>query len=338
MKKVWLWLSIVIVLAIVAWWLMNRDQGKSFSDQKSNYAFTIEDTASIGKVIIKDKTPLEVTLIRTNKGWMVDGEYPVRGDAMEVLMETFARMSMRNFAPQSTHELIMRRMATQGREVIVLDREGNEIKHFFVGENTPDDLGTYMMMEGGDQPYAVHIQGFNGFLSTRFFPDPILWRDRTIWGYDNQKIDSVSVTYSQSPESSFRIKVDEEGNAQLFDIRGTSIPFDTTKVRMYLGIFRTLKFEGAIVESDKVWNKKDSISGSVPVVDMYVHTFDGRSKRLTGHHVPAGPEHLGPDDQPLKWDPDRLYAVIDDGRFVLIQYFGMQNALVAKQHFMSTKG
>ena len=36
-----------------------------------------------------------------------------------------------------------------------------------------------------------------------------------------------------------------------------------------------------------------------------------------------------------EWDPDRLYAILDDGRWVVIQYYGLRNIIVDKNFFFT---
>ena len=54
------------------------------------------------------------------------------------------------------------------------------MKTWYVGTATPSHTGTYMVLETpegrGAKPYVVHMEGFTGYLSTRFFTSERDWR------------------------------------------------------------------------------------------------------------------------------------------------------------------
>jgi hypothetical protein len=178
-----LYAALIIVLATVSVWLMmDTNEESTLEDLKEEYRFYVEDTAAIDKIVIFDKTPSRVELTRSEDGWLVDGDHPARDEAVETLLLTLNRMQMRNFIPERMKETVIKRMSVYGKTVEVY-ADGDLIKTIIVGTDTPDDMGTYMMIQGASAPYAVHMPGFNGFLSTRFFTEPWLWYKRIITDY-----------------------------------------------------------------------------------------------------------------------------------------------------------
>ena len=68
---------------------------------EESYAFGIEDTASVDRIVISNKVPQRVKLYRNKQGvWQLNGR-PIRKDA-EVLMEALKRMTMRNFVGEQS--------------------------------------------------------------------------------------------------------------------------------------------------------------------------------------------------------------------------------------------
>ncbi len=49
------YLLVLVVLLGVAGWLISKRNSSGTLDRKQDYAFTIQDTASIDRIIIKDK-------------------------------------------------------------------------------------------------------------------------------------------------------------------------------------------------------------------------------------------------------------------------------------------
>jgi len=171
---------------------------------KAQYDFAVPDTSSITKVILRDKKPSSVTLERTAKGWVVDSVHPVRKDAIEVLLKTLSEVRLKNFVTESAVPEIEQRMEVYGKWVEVFVGE-QRVKHYIVGTETPDMLGTYYKMVGAELPFSVYIQGFNGYLSTRFFTESTLWRDRTIFGLAPESIKNIEMVLPQDPSGGWMI-------------------------------------------------------------------------------------------------------------------------------------
>ncbi|HAD96919.1 MAG TPA: hypothetical protein DCG19_05900, partial [Cryomorphaceae bacterium] len=167
MKKNLIYLLVFIVLLVVAGWLLTRNnrEGTLGLEGNERYAFAIKDTGDVDKIIIKDKTPSEIILKRDDHHWTVNGSGRAREDAIEILLETLYRMEMRNFIPERMQPTVIKRMAVRGKEVQIY-KNGKLAKTFYVGTEAHDEMATYMLIKGSDQPFAVHIPGFNGFLST----------------------------------------------------------------------------------------------------------------------------------------------------------------------------
>lgn len=334
MKKTLMYLAFVAVLGVLAWWVINKQNTNStMAALEEQYDFAIADTASITKIIISDKRPSRVELTRTEKGWYVNGSYLARHDGIEVLLETLNRMSMRNFVPEPTQPTVIKRLAVYGKEVQVFNGD-KRIKHFMVGTETPDQLGTYMMLVGAKLPFAMHMQGFNGYLNSRFFTEEDLWRDRTIFGIDKENIAEVSLKYNIGSESSFAVNAASD-QPKLMDGSGKVLPgYKPVNMNIFLGSFRTANYEAMVIETDGIWAKKDSILNSIPLLELTVTDKSGKTQTLNAYRKrPDSKDEVGEDGLPLQWDLNRLYAFLDDGRMVLIQYYGLRNILVNKDFF-----
>ena len=136
------------------------EQSNGLEALKAQYDFAVPDTSSITKVVIRDKKPSSLTLERTPTGWVVDSENPARKDAIEVLLKTLGEVRLKNFVTESAVPEIEQRMEVYGKWVEVFVGE-QRVKHYIVGTETPDMLGTYYKMVGAELPFSVYIQGFN---------------------------------------------------------------------------------------------------------------------------------------------------------------------------------
>jgi hypothetical protein len=323
------------------------EQSSGLEALKAQYDFAVPDTSSITKVILWDKKPSSVTLERTAKGWVVDSVHPVRKDAIEVLLKTLSEVRLKNFVTESAVPEINERMAVYGKWVEVFVGE-QRVKHYIVGTETPDMLGTYYKMVGAELPFSVYIQGFNGYLSTRFFTESTLWRDRTIFGLAPESIKNIEMVLPQDPSGGWMITRQnlKEIDGPLLEPAATPehwsmvdgeykvVPVnDPLALYTVVKSLQTLKYEGAIIPSDNVWAKKDSIFASTPAFELLVNTADGQELRTRAFYKKPEGQQQAADGTAHVWDPDRFYAELPDGRMALIQRYGWRNLLKLRWDF-----
>ncbi len=293
------------------------------------YDFAVPDTSLVTRIVIWDKSPDTATLDRHGVQWMVNGHYIARHDAIEVILETLYRIRLRNFPQAAAQQTILSAMATYGKRVEVYQGD-RLVKSFIVGTETPDMLGTYMLMDGFETPVATHLPGFNGYLSSRFFLREDLWRTRELWP-SGAEITSVTLVY---PDSTLLEVQYRDTQYTLIGGNGGGMPADPMASQaLYKAIYQA-QYEGMIIPSDVVWGKKDSITTCQPVAIVTVRYTDGTEADMRLFHVPGGPDILDENGQPELWDPDRFYALMSDGRFVLTQRYGLQHVLKSFRAFL----
>jgi hypothetical protein len=338
----------LLLLSTALWGLMacQNNSSDGLEALKAQYDFAVADASQITKVVISDKQPSTVVLERVGDRWVVGEEqWPVRQDAIEVLLETLSKVTLKHFVQQSAVEQVNQRMEVYGRWVEVY--AGDQlIKKYIVGTETPDMLGTYYKMAGSDLPFAVYIQGFNGYLTTRFFTEENLWRDRTIFGLAPKEIKAVEMALPAIPADGWMITrkdlqqgtliepVNEAASWSLVGGEFEPLPVaNSLELLTVVGSIETLKYEGAIIPSDNIWEKKDSIFSATPAFELYVHTVDNDILKVRAFWKRPDREQLDAEGVPHQWDPDRFYAELPDGRMVLIQRYGWHNLLKSRWDF-----
>ncbi|HCP40550.1 MAG TPA: hypothetical protein DIT65_02045 [Cryomorphaceae bacterium] len=318
-------------------------QSDGMEELKVQYDFAFADTSRITKVIISDKKPSQVTLERTEHGWLVDGEHAVRKDAIEVLLETLGSVTLKNFVSKSAVPAVNKRMEVYGKWVEVYS--GDElVKSYIVGTETPDMLGTYYRMVDSELPFSVYIQGFNGYLTTRFFTEPSMWRDRTIYGFAPEQIESIEMKVNgvegffwmitRKSDEGFNLTASDAASWILVGGEFEPLPYSNPQLLMSaVAAVRTLKYEGAVVATDNIWEKKDSIFNSTPAFSFYVHTTEGEILETRAFYKKTEGILIGEDGTPHEWDPDRFYTKLPDGRMAIIQRYGWRNLMLTPWEF-----
>ena len=313
-------IGIVVLGIVVAYLLINNGRNTRGGDLKN---FTVEDTASVDKIFIADKQNHKTLLERKGPSlWIVDGKYPVRQDGIKMLLETLNKMVVRTPVAKSMEQKVLKDLSGPVQKKVEIYQNGKLSKVFYMAAETPDKLATYMLIDGSDSPYEVHIPGHRGFLQSRFISDGRLWRDPVIFRYDYRDMRSVEVNYPADPQQSFTVKYDGK-KTSLFH-RGSLVQdpnLDSLKAFEYLNSFRNIGYEFEVVET---FSKtiKDSVLASTPFIEITVIDKNGESNQVKGYRRPANLTSYVPDQEMQAFDTDRLYALVGKEKtFVLVQYF-----------------
>lgn len=342
MKRLVLTSIIVIVLAAVAYWLYTS-RGSGTGDEKLKN-FAVADTAAVTKIFLVDKGGKSTTLTRESSGaWKVNNKYFARKDAIDLLLTTIKTIEVKSPVGKKAQDNVVKQLASGAVKVEIY--QGDElVKVYYVGRETQDALGTYMLMvnektgKNSSVPYITYIPGFEGYLTTRYFTSEADWRDRIVYRYVPTDIKSVKMEYPSNSSESF--EVTNLGN-NTFDVKtlssGTSIPsFDTLAVKQYLSYYQNIQFESVEKATEKI--NRDSIIMSGPFAIITVTDMKGASNMVKLFHKKAPPEKLDINGQPMKYDVDRCYGLINNGQdFVLCQYYVFGKLLQSPAYFTNKR-
>lgn len=208
-KKVIIPLLILILVGGVAFWLISQNDESTLDVKSTN--FSVKDTALIDKLKLSNMSGGSVTLSR-EKGnqWKVNGKFNANSTKVKTLLTTIRNVEVKNPVSISRRENVVKSLASQNIQVDIF-QNGELVRSYFVGHQTPDEMGTYMAMNNKEKkPYVVHIPGFYGYLSSRYFINPQKWRTKKLFAFNPVSIRKVSIQYSNNPQNSFILEV--QGN------------------------------------------------------------------------------------------------------------------------------
>ena len=119
--------------------------------------------------------------------WDVNGQFKAREDAVNLLLKTFLRARVQGPVAEAAQPNVIRLLSARGKKVEIYQGGDEPAKTWYVGTATPSHTGTYMVLETqegrGASPYVVHMEGFTGYLSTRFFTSEREWRHTGIFNF-----------------------------------------------------------------------------------------------------------------------------------------------------------
>ncbi len=332
-------LILLIVLLIVAFGIWLTNSTNTF--QKSRSDFKLEDSASVSKIFMSDKNNNSLTLKKVGHSqWMVNDKYPAQKFNIDLLLKTMVDIEVSFPVAKAAHNSIIKELAANSVKVEIyqvrplLEIFGVRLwsrerltKVYYVGGATPDNQGSFMLMEGSSEPYVVYLPGFRGFVSPRYSPFEKYWRDYNVFRVQIPDIVSVRVESPAIPEFSFEVTNRGDNTFKLTGLKDNQeVRYDTLKMLNFLSGFRNLSFEALINDMDPP--KKDSILASTPFLIVTVKDKSGVAKTLKAFHK-KGPEgQTDMEGRPMPYDLDRLYALVNDGRdFTLIQYYNFDKIL-----------
>jgi hypothetical protein len=250
MNKNLLYVVLALALGSGAWFTWQRNQKKSTLD-KLDLNFSVPDTSSIDKIVITQQggSPFEMER-QKDRSWSLNKKYKVAPVLMDVLLSTIRNIEMQRPLAKNEKKTVEEAMKTRHRKVEIF--VGGEIyKTYFLGDDAPENKGTYIRFENGD-PYVAHIRGFTGFLTPRYNVTENEWRDRLLFASTPASIQSVEIKYTKSPSDNFKVGF----TGRHFFLEGAE-RFDTNATATLLLQFKQVYIERYIVDFTK--NEQDSL-------------------------------------------------------------------------------
>lgn len=324
MKRISIYVVIILLLGLAIWWVMNRQSTSSMDTAETEFA--IQNIEQVYKIFMVDKNGNKVELTRKENIWYVNGKYPVIPGSIGELLKAVQRVKISRPVPKSKHNTIVKMLSTNSTKVEIYNQQDQLLKTYFVGAPTEDHFGTYMILANKDgklsqKPYITHIPGFTGFLTVRYFTDENKWRSRKIINLRADQIQSIEMKYSDF--GSFELIVLEKDSFQLQPLDGEARAEAPHKVRIasYLEGFFDIHAETFQNEDPH----KDSILNSIPFCELTIKSLVTDDNRITIYFMPVSKRTKGRIDQfgnPIPFDRDRYFAVVNQGKdFAVIQHF-----------------
>ncbi|HRO43250.1 MAG TPA: DUF4340 domain-containing protein [Flavipsychrobacter sp.] len=296
-----------------------------FSDRdifsKSEAAFTVKDTSALGKIFLAKTSGENITLQRTDSGWIVNGKYKARKGTLDNLLRTLKLQQPLYPVAENLHNSVIKTLAGSSIKVELYDRDGDKINTFYVGGSAYNFSGTYMLQEGASRPYVVQIPNFHGFLTPNYATDFDDWRDRSVINLQPEEVKSFSIQYISEPLNSFTIDYSSEKPKVNIDPSLTfGKPLNERRAKVYQKYFTDIYAEGYLNGVPEI----DSTIASVPkFCIMEVEAKNGWKQRIEIFKMPLNKrsKNLASADEG-DYDIDRFYGVINNSKdTVLLQAF-----------------
>jgi hypothetical protein len=318
---------------------------KGTSSTMSSDAFAITDTAQITKIFMVNRNNARIVLKKRGDGlWTLNDSFIARPNKIEMILDVIRRMQIKSPVPKTMMDYVTKELSTKGVKVEVYNGD-EKIKSFLVGTDTQDLLGTFMLLDGSDNPQIVHLPGFNGYLSIRFASRIQDWRDFAIFRMEPNQIDQIALSYPNNPSASFKLKIVSENIAQL-----TSATGDTAKENINGDFFRgfVTRFRnlGYLELVDTVRFKHintDSVKNTKPYFTLDVTDKRGNTSQALFYLEPKPIRVLkfkndayDAKGNPIITPDDIFITLLPNGKeYAVTQWYALEKVLVKYQDFFN---
>lgn len=317
-RTVILFVLFLLLGAAAVWYLGSRPEERS-TVLGWDRNFAVEPEA-VHKIFLADrrgnKTTLERTGDRTGDHWTYNERWRARPNAMENLLNAIGRIEMKYKPPRAAVPNMIRDLAANGIKVELYDRGGDLIKIYYVGGATPDETGTYVIMDGAEEPYVAHLPGWQGNLRFRYNLRGDDWRDKAVFAERPENIQAVTVEYPKQQAHSFKVK--KKNGAYRVEPYGALRPRTERACRPGSAETFLYGFERLAAEAFENDNpRRDSIRRLRPFCTITLQRTDGTEKTVRFYPIF---EKFASGGQVLESNrAERYFADVSTGDFMLVQ-------------------
>jgi hypothetical protein len=293
---------------------------------REDVQFAVKDTASVDRIFISDMNGRSALLERVpgNRYWSLNGRFEARKDAVDLLLKTFSRTRLRRAVGGPERETVMRVLSGGAKKVEIYKGGTEPVKTWYIGTATPNHTGTYMLLEDASgrapDPYVVHMEGFTGFLSTRFFTDEREWRYTGMFDFPGRSLGRVELNFHEDPKRNYVLESDSLGEIHIWNAVGQRLTYhDTLSVQDQFLRFKKVHLE--TYNNHLTEEAEADLRASAPDITMKASSMDGAKTNFIELYWKDPVTDTYDNDGNLNLhDGARMYALYKD-EVVLVQLF-----------------
>ncbi|MEM1219320.1 MAG: DUF4340 domain-containing protein [Bacteroidota bacterium] len=206
-------IALVAIAAVlgsaVAYYLASGTSNSSIaSDTAWERDFSVKNTDDIYKIFLADRRGQTTTLTRKGDRWIYNDQFPANPNIVKNLLQVIRLVDIKYIPPRSAIQPMVENLSTQGIKVEIYDQGDRLMKSYYVGGTTPDELGTYMIMENSEMPYVTSIASMQGGVRVRYDIFGDKWRDKVLFDVNPEKVEAISIDFPKQRNKSFKLNID----------------------------------------------------------------------------------------------------------------------------------
>ncbi len=201
-NKTTLILAAVFLIGMAAYfWLTPKNANTSLGNTAE---FSLSDTASITKIAIsayeKGKKLQQTTIEKTEKGWQLNGKYPVLAPQLQYFFKTLSQLKVKQKLNPQGNETAMNAI-NNGNTTVEIWAGEDLLKAFEIGPEAKDHDGSLARLKGKEEAFIVSIPGTQGVLTNRFSLEEKIWRENLLFDAHIENIKEISLSCKDASKS-----------------------------------------------------------------------------------------------------------------------------------------
>lgn len=223
-KNIWLLIVLIGLIGInILVFTWHNNESTTAFDEK---LFSIQDTAQIERIVIVGKD-FENEIQKSGQQWIVNGKYKLDEGLRRTLLPVLREIRVRRTVSENQKEEIIGLLKNNGTKITVYSQKG--VMTTFLSAGNREENLTYFMLSDSQQPYVVHLPGYESYVAGLFEIPENDWRDRIVMNILWQSLKELHLVYPNNQEKSFSIKASD----QFFSVPGIQ-HLDSAQVFDYL--------------------------------------------------------------------------------------------------------
>jgi len=205
----------------------------SCRNEKVNHKkFSVSEEDVIDKIIMSDKKGNKIELKKKDSIWIINNKHKVWDRQIEYTLGVMKDIRVKSSVSEQKMEFVIRNISTSGVKIEIFEQD-DKIRSYYIGGNTSDHQGTYMIMEQSNEAYIMHIPDRHpGILNPKYGIEGIyinenIWRKPIVIDFSENNIQEIIVKDLDKPKQSFKIDLE---NISLYNHEEQKIPFDKSNL------------------------------------------------------------------------------------------------------------
>ncbi|MFZ1749464.1 MAG: hypothetical protein WAU01_04710 [Saprospiraceae bacterium] len=275
MKKSLILLGLLLGLLWLTYYLVYQHDAPENHLAQADRGFAIRSMDDVDKMVIKHTKLQPLIFEKKSHTWILNGKYKVDPAVFVNIERVLIGIKMLYIPPAKATLNIQKSIKNSGIQVDLYKNGDQPFKMFFIGSDTQQGDGTYMILAGTAQPYVMHLPGLAGGIRSRFEQPLNNYRDKYLYTSKINEIDYVKVEYPKQTTSSFIIS----NNGGTFDLNPIinapdreKTVVDQNRLKSYLAGYEQLGAEALINQHPL----KDTVISKIPNCIITLRTKEGQ--------------------------------------------------------------
>lgn len=278
----------------------------------------MKNTDDIDKIAIRSDS-IEILLMKEAESWRLNNMYAVKKDAINLVLAAMQRLEIIAPIPRSYQALAAKKLENTGK-FVEISAGSRIIRAFYIDYDTSEIKGTIILNHKARIPFLVKMKGFStSNISKIFSTDFYFWRDNTLFSYQPEDIASVSISYADSRNRSFKIIYDSERQPHLIN-QQTGKQMNEVELKSlsdYLYYFSNINYLPS-----------DADAVNVLATNLLIAEITIEGKKMNNITVSLYKRPLEEISESQKYDLNYCYGKINNEKeLVLIKYFDIDPIL-----------